>query len=183
MYENFSIQVTNTTAKNLELKQFVLKHHYLKSISRGNKRCFGLFINGTLKGVALFGHPVGTNVIKNYGPNTLELKRFCLSPDLKKNTASWFIAKTIKDLRIQKIQTIISYADPSQGHEGIIYKASNFQYIGRQKYSSVYFKINNKKIHSRNFYCKNTSKYDIYKGKGLKRMYSKPKHIFVYKIK
>ncbi len=184
MFDNYEIKVYNDTSKNPELKDFVFKNHYLKSISRGNKKCFGLYINSKLVGVSLYGYPVGKNLNKVYNrSNILELKRFCLSPNLPKNSASWFIAKTMRILKRYNVKNVISYADPTQGHEGIIYKASNFQYLGKQKYPTIYYQIGNKKVGIRNFYCKKTNKYDIFKGMKHKRVYAQPKHIFMYEIK
>ena len=61
----------------------------------------------------------------------LELRRLCCIDDTPKNTESYFIGKCLKWLRKNTdIEVIISYADMTYGHEGVIYKASNFKHVG-----------------------------------------------------
>lgn len=168
----------------LEVKNFVKNNHYLKSMSRGNKFIFVLYDGDVIKGSALFGTPVGQRVIDLHGKDTLELKRFVLK-DCEKNTASWFISRCIKILSTKSIKRIITYADPEQGHEGIIYKASNFKYNGPQKYSSEMYKYKKKWHHKRAVYQNTTLGLEIrkqYKLGKITKKYMKPKHIFVYNL-
>jgi len=188
MYNNWELIETNNVN---DYEKFVKRFHYTKTVARGCNRIFLLKIDGKKAGVAMYGHPVGTNVKKKYGNSTIELKRFCLSNGCIKNTASWFIAKTIKLL--PKGHKIISYADQNQGHEGTIYKASNFKYLGETK-RTQYGKIHGVRgeIHLRNCYQKQTGKNTYTKtalnfqklmkqGKASLR-YKKPKHIFMYEV-
>lgn len=74
------------------------------------------------------------NVWKKYGETedeVIELRRLCCIDDTPKNTESYFIAKTISWLKQHTdCKVIISYADTMFGHEGTIYKASNFLDLG-----------------------------------------------------
>lgn len=172
-----------------EVGEFVTTHHYLHTLCRGTSVCAVLRIDSIIHGVALFGIPVGINVKQCYSPDKplLELKRFVLH-DTPTNTASWFMARCIRHIHsTTNIANIISYADPSAGHEGIIYRASNFAYLGKQKYSPGYvFTIGRRSIHQRNAYQKGTATYDLVQaaraaGK-LKKKVLKPKHIYLYQI-
>lgn len=188
MFSKYEIQVVASANDTKEVAEFVKKYHYLHSLSRGNKHVFVLKIEGIIQGVALFGTPVGTNVVRKYGSGTLELKRFVLN-DCPKNTASWFMSKCMRWLKANsETKRVISYADPTQGHEGIIYQASNFKYLGKQaKFGSGYtFIVGAEHIHQRAAYQKGTFTYDLVKlaekhGK-LKKVAKKPKHIYLYEL-
>lgn len=187
MFKDFTIDIYEGTFQCTEAAFFVKRHHYLKSISRGNKHVFVLRVEGEIKGVALFGTPVGANVNRCYGEDIIELKRFVLH-ECPKNTASWFMSRCIGWIkRFTTIKGILSYADPSKGHEGIIYKASNFQYLGKQKIGGYMFRIRGSYnwIHQRNFYHKGPEYNKLQKasrdGNIIKKKL-KPKHIFLYKL-
>lgn len=178
MYTNYKIHCAKSTKELPEIKDFIKKYHYLKTVSRGNKYCFVLYIDNVMCGVAIFGTPVG-----KMASDIIELKRFVLIPGLLKNTPSWFMSKCIR--QITGYSKIISYANPEQGHEGIIYKASNFKYNGVQKYRTSYYKIGKRKIYSRNVYDKSGKYSDIkwlIKEKVIRIKYEKPKHIFTYEL-
>jgi hypothetical protein len=70
--------------------------------------------------------------IKRYGAETWELARLWVDDSEPHNTESWFIARAVKLVRrtCPKIRYLVSYADPSVGHVGTIYKASNWRYDG-----------------------------------------------------
>lgn len=124
MYSNYNITIKDSLTDTY-YSNFVKKYHYKKSLPRGCKYNFCLFIGGKLAGVASYGVPNS----KLYNGTHLELKRFTLSPNCIKNTATWFMAKCHKLL--PKID-IISYAETSR-HCGTIYKAANFKFIGETK--------------------------------------------------
>jgi len=170
---NYTITETHTTASPL-IRSFLERHHYIKSLPRGCSKVFCLWLDKTLVGVAAYGYPVGRMATNKYSID-LELKRFCLEPNCIKNTASWFISRTLKILKKENYKGVITYADTEQGHTGSIYKASNFEILGPQKYRTPYRIINNKKVFSRNVYQNN--KYVSDKSKTL---YNKAKLIFRY---
>ncbi len=187
MFSKYKI-IHRNSADHPLIKNFIKKHHYLKKISYGNKHVFCLGIGNKLVGVAIYGEPVGTKCVSKYG-RVIELKRLALSPRCQKNTASWFMAKCHKLL--PKGISVLSYADPSQGHEGTIYKASNFKYLGTQKYATPYIKV----VGTSKLYPARVM-YQVIKGKptktnimlkkkqklGLtKTVYPQKKHIFLYK--
>jgi len=102
---------------------------------------YGLFDDGKLVGVCIYtGFPVPELVYGMFGLDRddqqgfYELSRLCISPQTQEsehNIASWFISKTIKELRRNfSVRAILSYADDDH-HNGIIYKASNFTYYGK----------------------------------------------------
>lgn len=67
---------------------------------------------------------------KNYEEKSVELRRMVLHPDCPKNTASYFLSKTIWWLKQNTdIDVVYSFADQTVGHKGTIYKAANFKFV------------------------------------------------------
>lgn len=168
-------------------KEFIKKYHYSKSI-RGiaTKHIFVLGWRGRLMGVCVVGKPAGH---KYNGTNTVEIRRFCTVDDAPKNASSFFLGKVLKYLKKNTdYKTVISFADPFHQHKGIIYKASNFTYKGRQKYTPVAYIVGGKKMHQRNF-KQVTSKGNLTKNSQIirsgkaERVLLPKKHIYTYELK
>jgi hypothetical protein len=70
---------------------------------------------------------------KRYGGVTWELARLWLDDCVPFNGETWLIAQALRHLKQvhAEVQFIVSYADPSVGHCGTIYKASNWKKDGR----------------------------------------------------
>lgn len=123
--------------------EFLLgQYHYLKDISKGFKSGYnyGLYKDRILVGVCIYtGFPVPELVKGMFGlertdqDGFFELSRLCLDPTVQKqehNLASWFVSRTIQELRVATtVRSILSYAD-SDFHQGTVYKACNFVYYG-----------------------------------------------------
>lgn len=114
-----------------EAYPYLLNIHYagrIPSISYA----YGLYVGGELCGVVTYGKPPAapqrTGVCgKHFADRVLELNRLCLLYN-RKNEASQIVSRSLKMLPRPSI--VISYADPSEGHEGYIYQATNFIYCG-----------------------------------------------------
>lgn len=108
----------------------VVKHHYLHR-RPSNSYSFGLFDNGELVGVCIFGAPASRHLqvgVCPSGPDlVLELKRLWVSDGCPTNSESFFVSRALKAL---PARLVVSYADTRQGHDGIIYRALNFHYAG-----------------------------------------------------
>jgi len=124
-------QIEYSIAKNL-----IQKLHYTGSCSNTATFCFGLFCkkNYTLSGVSMWMNaPAG--VSKKYGNgkmnDVLTLSRFVLIPDLPTNSASFLLGSSMKKIsKTNKYSCLVTYADSSQNHNGIIYTATNWIYSG-----------------------------------------------------
>jgi len=133
-----------------EAEELLLKYHYLKDISKSFKSGYnyGLFLKndfcplkiGGLLGVCIFtGLPVPEIAKGAFGlerheqQGLFELSRLCIEPNTQSreyNITSWFVSRSIKQLRKDtEVKSIISYAD-SDYHSGTIYRACNFEYAG-----------------------------------------------------
>lgn len=120
----------------------LLKYHYLKDISKGFKSGYnyGLFTGLKCVGVCIFtGFPVPElskgmlGLERDDQQGLFELSRLCLHPEVQEtehNLSSWFVSRSIKQLRKDTdVRVILSYAD-KDFHQGTIYKACNFVYYG-----------------------------------------------------
>lgn len=113
-----------------DCEKFILEIHYAKrwpSISYA----FGLFKEGELVGVATYGTPPSSTLRtgvagKECSHLVLELNRLCLKDNLP-NEASVLVSKSLKLL---PKSIVVSFADTSQGHLGVVYQACNFTYHG-----------------------------------------------------
>jgi hypothetical protein len=124
------------------IKDFIEVNHYSKSINGCiSDYCFKLMYNDTIIGAAFFGRMAMRNQYKKYSDNeedVIELRRLCCIDDTPKNTESFFIGKMLRYLKLNtKIKKVVSYADQEHGHTGVIYKASNFKYVGMVKGAKV----------------------------------------------
>lgn len=136
-----------------EIKEFIEKWHYSKSINGLiSDYCFKLTHKDEIIGAMIYGRLAMANAWKKYGDkieDVTELRRLCCIDDTPKNTESYFIGATLRWLKKNtEIKTVVSYADPEYGHEGIIYKASNFKMIGLTSKGRVIYH-NDKKYHDK----------------------------------
>jgi len=144
-------------------KPFVEKWHYShKTKGLIVQQCFGLFrprpeFYGIpeMVGVMIYALPMISRVRKKYSTEDpskcVELARLCCINNTPKNAESFFISKTLKWLKKNTpFEVVISYADPLYGHDGTIYKASNFEYLGLTE-ARKQFVIDGKSYHERVF--------------------------------
>lgn len=92
------------------------KHHYLGPRSRGN-----VFVHEL--GVIVYGAPTSRRLPKDW----IELSRWCL-PDSAPNAGTSMFADYVGYIRRNHpyATTIVSYSDPSAGHDGALYRACNW---------------------------------------------------------
>ena len=116
-----------------EAMAIVVERHYL------HRKCpvssaFGLIdrSSGEIVGVVTYGVSPSSTLLKGIcGPeeakNVYELNRLWVDDRVPKNGESYLIANT---MRLLDREIIVSFADSSQKHVGIIYQAANFIYTG-----------------------------------------------------
>lgn len=104
------------------------KYHY-KSSKIGGGISYHLVLK--FKGLIYGGIVIGKmRHQKNYEERAVELRRMVLHPDCPKNTASYFLSKTIWWLKNNTdINIVYTFADQTVGHKGTCYKAANFEYV------------------------------------------------------
>lgn len=107
--------------------------HYRRGWIGGSiKVCLGLYSPTELIGGAVFGDAWHGNTYAEPGRVVTELRRLVLVDAAPKNSESYFIGKAAWWLKKNTpYNRILSYSDISQGHQGTIYKASGFKYMGQ----------------------------------------------------
>ena len=116
-----------------ETKPFILDIHYAKRMPP-LQIAYGLYSNEDLLGICSYGIPPSHTLLKgvcgeDFKKDVIELNRLVLKNN-NKNKASFLVGNSLKKLG-NKI--VVSYADSTQGHAGIVYQATNFIYTGITK--------------------------------------------------
>lgn len=128
--------------------RFVSTKHYSRKPSIF-WAAFGLFEDGLLSGVAVFGQPspaIQKHAFKDRDFRLFELSRVVIQ-SANPNAASFLISQSLKQLTPRPC-AVVSYADSAQGHCGIIYQATNWLYTGATKSHDHLYLINGEKVHS-----------------------------------
>jgi hypothetical protein len=111
----------------------VIKNHYLHRKAPCSK-AFGLMDIEQKKivGVVIYGVSASSTLLRGVcgeeeAKNVYELTRLWIEDTVPKNGESFLIGNTLKKL---DKEIIVSYADSSQEHLGVVYQATNFLYTG-----------------------------------------------------
>ena len=156
------MSVTEYTVEQIPRKSivsFIEKHHYSHNVNGVQSIYhFGLFREGnfglpTMIGAMMYAYPSMPSTAAKYNsinPNRcLELRRLVCIDDTPKNTESYFIGQTFRWLKeYTDMEVIVSFADTHYGHDGVIYKATNFEYLGETSKGQVLM-VDGKEMHSR----------------------------------
>ena len=122
-----------------DARSLVVEHHYSKGCSNTAVYTHGLFNkrSGELLGVAWWLPPTrvcAESVNRAHWTRVLSLSRLVCHPSCPKNSASFLIGGSISIIRNdRKYASLVTYADEYQNHEGGIYKATNWEYVGKSK--------------------------------------------------
>lgn len=110
----------------------LIKRHYLGCWPGVCMLILALKIEAVAFGAIVFSMPPRETKAR-YGGETWELARLWIDDCIPKNAETWMIGKSIRYIRrhCQSIKALVSYADPSAGHTGIIYRAANWLADGR----------------------------------------------------
>ena len=193
------MSVKNFTVEEVPRKsvvKFIEKHHYSHNVNGVQSLYhYGLFTEGNfgipkMIGAMMYAHPSMPATAAKYNPinptKCLELRRLVCIDATPKNTESFFIGQTFKLLkRDTDMEVIVSFADQHHGHTGVIYKATNFDYLGETSRGRILM-VDGKEMHSRSL-----NQLDRPYGRELNRRYkagyenifwkkTNPKHIYVY---
>lgn len=117
--------------------------HYLRSYPGGSELAFGIFSGDLLLGVAVLG--VGPKNISSFfqdaqGKEVMCLSRFWLDDRLGRNCESRALAIILRSLRRHQgtVKAVVAYSDPMAGHNGTIYRAAGFLYLGQSQPTHLY---------------------------------------------
>lgn len=126
--------------------EFCLLHPHARSLPNSSKYYMMGYVNGKPMGLAVWGwgvQPRGT-INKLFGLKDtrlyLELNRFFMIEGTPKFYESKFLSLSQKILfnNLPKLKFVFTYSAGFQGLIGTIYKACNYDYIGKQKTSGLH---------------------------------------------
>lgn len=121
---------------------YIRAHHYAKGSHNGPFPCYGLFDHEgrRLIGVIMFAVSCSENVRRSvFGAGreaeVIELHRLHILDVTPRNAESWFIGQALRMLVEDRpeVRAVVSFSDPTAGHVGIVYRATNFLYYGRTR--------------------------------------------------
>jgi len=110
----------------------MIKAHYLGKWPGVCVLVLALKREQELLGTVVFALPP-RETSKRYGGVTWELARLWLHDAVPQNGETYLMARAVRYIRRNHpaVKVLVSYADPSVGHAGTIYKAANWQSDGR----------------------------------------------------
>jgi hypothetical protein len=175
-----------------EARQFLELFHY-DGFGRSAKVIYAAKAGEIVIGVAKFcsqGRQGTAGTIKLQQNEILELDRFCIHDQYhEKNLGSFLMSRYLKKIRKEHptIKAIVSFADPAHGHDGTLYKASNWTELGETTKSYYYELPDGKIIKKRSFYNHikkhrmnvSMSESEVAKAMGLTKVATPPKKKFV----
>jgi len=115
-------------------KYAVMNWHYSQQFPVGKAYKVGVWENQSFVGAVVFGYGANHNLSKAYGldmTECVELVRVACREHL--GFVSEYVSQALKLLKKDNpgLRVVISFADPYRGHQGGIYKAGNWIYLGK----------------------------------------------------
>lgn len=173
------------------LFDWIAKRHYSQTCPKNTRYAFGFFDQRgekeTLVGVCTFGPFTRLQAQQKY-EGYIELTRLFVEDVTPKNAESFFIGWCLRWLkRHTDLVGVVSYADPSAGHVGIVYRASNFKQIGVSGQSYHYVNERKERVHKRAVWGRarraSVSEPDQARAEGLTKIMEEPKRIYAFAFK
>ena len=168
-------------------KRLIIEHHYLHSLSGGTCLAFGVFLGNRLQGALTLGvgPTLAYSLVADAAPaDCLTLTRLWLSDQLPANSESRVLGIVLRSLRQHTtVKFLVTYADPAQGHIGIIYQATAWLYTGLSEAMPLYDLGDGKLRHSRSLshaYGTHSVQHFARHGIAVKLTPQSAKHRYVY---
>lgn len=155
--EQIAFEFKNVTVKQIDTvmaRVFLGCYHYLPAMSKYGRH-YGAFLNDKLIAVVTFSGVVRKEIAERLKIKTSqirELSRFCIHPDYHKtNFASWCLKRMVGLFKndMPDVKKLVTFADHDAGHNGNIYKASNWKYDGKTKEDYYYISPEKYRIHKK----------------------------------
>jgi hypothetical protein len=135
-----------------------MNFHYAKSIPV-NPFAFSVFNNkNEWCGCILYNAGANPNIGKQFdlvNGQIIELIRMALNGKQESTSKALSLSLKLIQKKMPTVKMIVSYADLDQNHNGIIYQATNWFYVGLQKPTGrAAFIINGKKTHPKTLHSR-----------------------------
>lgn len=110
----------------------MVKAHYLGKWPGVVVCCHVMRVDGAPVGMIVWALPP-RETAKRYGGLCWELARLWVEDSIPRNAETWLIGKAVKWIKRNRpdVKVLVSYADPSAGHQGYVYRAANWTADGR----------------------------------------------------
>ncbi len=117
---------------NRNVVDAMIKRHYIGKWPGVCVCVLAMIRHGNPLGVVVFALPP-RETAKRYGGKTWELARLWIDDTVPANAETYLIARAVRYVRrnFPMVRFLVSYADPSAGHHGTIYRAANWLPDGR----------------------------------------------------
>lgn len=184
------MNVQETNAKFA--RGYIVKNHYSKTFPDSTKHTFVGYLGDKIAGIITYGMGTTKNQYLSVDEGLkdgeyLEITRVWSADSMPKNTESKLISESMKMLPKQ-VKLIVTFADPSRGHVGYIYQATNGIYIGQSAGGSMLVTKDGIEKHprlismykKRNEHLRDVSSADIIESLGWKKIDSAKKHKYIY---
>jgi len=135
-----------------EAAKYAVKHwHYSRSLPCSKTARIGIWENGKFIGVVVFAWGANRHLAGEYKLKMTECAELCrVALDRHATPVSRILSVAVRMLTraMPGIRLIVSYADPNHGHEGKIYQASNWLFVGETS-NEAGIMLNGKLTHRR----------------------------------
>jgi len=167
------------------VRPLIERNHYTHSTPAAASRAFGVYLGRRLEGAAVLtpGARNAHRILVAAEPeDVITLSRLWLSDRLPKNAESRVLGVVIRTLRREgRHKALVTFADPAVGHDGTIYRAAGFRYLGRTEPESTLI-IDGRERHPRSAwddYGSNNIGHLRRTGVRVFRVRTEPKHRYV----
>lgn len=130
--------------------------HYSECLPASPTACIGVWEYGDFIGTVTYSKGSNNNLASMFDlepTQVCELTRIALDEHEHQVTQIMSISRRLLTEQYERLKIAVSYADPHQGHEGTIYQADNWYYLGRTEPSRRLI-IDGENIHARSAYQK-----------------------------
>lgn len=129
-------------------RRLVQHHHYAHGASNTATYLHGLFRHldfwdEQCQGIAWWIPPTKSAALATYPENwqgVLCLSRLVIKPRVPQNACSFLLAGSMKQIDRGRWPCLVTYADEWQGHDGTIYRASNWRELPMTKAEPTFVK-------------------------------------------
>lgn len=176
-----SLFLRNATYK--EIKHSCLNYHYAKRVPSSIYYALSIFEDDVFKGVIMFNKGANNNLCKSLHlehTECCELTRIAMKKHKVEVSRIIKIALSLLKRDNKGLKVVVSYADTVYGHTGVIYKASNWYYVGLVNSFSFFDKKLQKKVHPRSLYSLYNDMNEIVNTNRYVKINDEPKHKFLY---
>lgn len=165
---------------SLEAAKYALKRWYYRAeVPKGKTAKIGIWENDKFIGVLIFGSGANNNLASSIGmthTECCELVRVAMDEHQSPVSRIMGIALRMINKAYPGLKAIVTYSDPSVGHYGGIYQATNWIYVGMTDKIDYYKDSKGELHHWRD--ARRMQK----RGEQLELVYKPGKHKYVYPL-